>query len=132
MIELKLAEYDLKSRKFLRFYSFGKSKYSFFYGGDTLLIQHYSEILAAEFHVNKDEKDPLKRFNGLFDGRTYGEGRFVLIERNYDDLYQKVSKYGDEFRTMELGERANNLNLFVTFHHKGNLHENPELFDIIE
>jgi hypothetical protein len=36
----------------------------------------------------KDEKDPLNRFGGLFDGRTYGEGRFVLVVNDEDDILE--------------------------------------------
>lgn len=57
----------------------------------------------------KDEKDPLGRFNGLFDGRTYGDGTFVLI-RSFK--YKNSIVWEDNFDT----------NYLV-----GNLHENPEL-----
>ena len=51
---------------------------------------------------NKDEKDPLRRFNGLFDGRTYGEGRFVLI-RGFEYIRGLAD---DEFSSDELKERG--------------------------
>ena len=78
MINLKLAEYDLKTGKFERFLELGKE---FTYGGDYIIIasvvNNRANLLGT---FNLDKKDPLNRFNGLYDGFTYGNGRFVLME----------------------------------------------------
>lgn len=73
----------------------------------------------------KDEKDPLNRFDGLFNGRTYGGGRFVLIENNQDDIYKCQIASDEEIR--ESYRRDG----FYTWESRiliGNFHENPELF----
>ena len=98
MINLKLAEYDLETGKFKRFLELGKD---FGYYGNFILVsndlsQNFAEentpvseseqdgscgsIPSSVVRVLKDKKDPLNRFNGLYDGFTYGNGRFVLIE----------------------------------------------------
>ena len=78
MINLRLAEYDLKTGKFERFLELGKE---FTYGGDYIIIasvvNNRANLLGT---FNLDKKDPLNRFNGLYDGFTYGNGRFVLME----------------------------------------------------
>lgn len=83
MINLKLAEY--KDGKFEMFLELGKD---FLFGGDSIIVSgcsveeliEYMDPIFKKDYFKRDEKDPLNRFNGLFDGRTYGEGRFVLIE----------------------------------------------------
>lgn len=102
MINLKLAEYE--GKKFERFLNQEDSEYfppdwenfiiymengkefnfentKFLLGKDFVgfryCIPYEGEALSV---FKKDEKDPLNRFNGLFDGLTYGEGRFVLCE----------------------------------------------------
>jgi hypothetical protein len=50
------------------------------------------EGFAREYSIiKKDEKDPLNRFNGLFDRNSYGEGRFILVEDNNWQFFK--SKY---------------------------------------
>ncbi|MEY2888271.1 MAG: hypothetical protein RL027_611 [Pseudomonadota bacterium] len=83
MINLKLAEYnkDGKFERFLELYNLCKfsGEMAFLLGQDSIrIIEH--EICGDYFNYERDKKDPLKRFDGLFDGRTYGEGRFVLIK----------------------------------------------------
>lgn len=79
MIKLKLAEYDLKTGKFNEFFDLGLNEpYSFGFYGDTITV--YYAWIDESFSYDLDKKDPLNRFNGLFDGLTYGEGRFVLCE----------------------------------------------------
>lgn len=89
MINLKLAEYNLETGKFERFLEIGKD---FGYLGSYILIL-YSEDEDAEYSGEKsfplDQKDPLNRFNGRFDGRTYGNGRFVLVESKIISPYDK-------------------------------------------
>jgi hypothetical protein len=75
MINLKLAEYN-KDGKFQGLLELGKD---FLFGGDYILIIKVEAVITFS-RFDKDKKDPLKRFDGLFDGRTYGEGRFVLIK----------------------------------------------------
>ena len=98
MINLRLAEYDLETGKFKRFLELGKD---FGYYGNFILVsndlsQNFAEentpvseseqdgscgsIPSSVVRVLKDKKDPLNRFNGLYDGFTYGNGRFVLME----------------------------------------------------
>jgi hypothetical protein len=125
MIKVKLAEY--KDGKFKMFLNQSElSKEIFETGFDTykadhesdnfLLVDHESDgfLLGKNFiKINciaddelngevflKDKKDPLNRFNGLFDGRTYGKGRFVLsryaelLETYKDDF---IGTYEDDF-----------------------------------
>jgi hypothetical protein len=78
---LKLAECN-EDGKLKRFLELGRRLNHFIYFGDG--ISYIEENKEQEFpwieHTfSRDEKDPLNRFNGLFDGRTYGGGKFVLI-----------------------------------------------------
>jgi hypothetical protein len=140
-MELKLADYGENKEKFKRFLELGKG---FGYFGDFIIvtaghwnidedaifieandcqIPDYSQTIKK---VKKDEKDPLNRFDGLFDGRTYGGGRFVLIK----DQEHEVA----EFDMMEDGKRAE---LGYSWNgygwtHLGNLHKNPELYEKIK
>ena len=139
-MNLKLAEY--KDGKFERFLELGRilgyngeSDNLFSYAGNSISIMDtvcgycekeevvYATIETREFL--KDEKDPLNRFNGLFNGRTYGEGRFVLIENDEADVYSKLDYDGCDdilVYTMEPAIHDDSFNIC------GNLHENPELF----
>jgi len=101
-MKLRLAEY--KDGKFERFLELGSD---FGYFGDFILVSNdYEQDFRAEYtpisdteldgscgsvdptaeRFALDKKDPLNRFNGLFDGRTYGEGRFVLVKDGEDDV----------------------------------------------
>lgn len=92
-IKMHLAEY--KYGKVYRFLELGKD---FMYGGDFILVNCLASYNDEDDHTdwpygdsilqgNKEEfygrvfkldkTDPLKR-NGLFDGRTYGNGSFAL------------------------------------------------------
>lgn len=96
MINLKLAEYNAEG-KFERFLELGKD---FEYGGNYIRVLNITtgietdengiEKLIMPYFL-KDPKDPLNRFDGLFDGRTYGDGRFVLIIDDQDDLLKHRS-----------------------------------------
>lgn len=88
MINLRLAEYNRKTKEFIRFLSLDKyndeeASPTFSYSKDYIQINWYDyPLLHKDFKeeiFELDKKDPLNRFDGLFDGRTYGEGRFVLI-----------------------------------------------------
>jgi hypothetical protein len=97
MIYLRIAEYNLQTGKFERFLELGSDYGSFFYCGDCVGIWDKSSEIKNGAHYFQDVKDPLNRFDGLFDGMTYGNGRFVLIiEGNIDDVYAKVFYDGDE------------------------------------
>jgi len=96
MINLKLAEY--KDGKFLRFLKLGNE---FCYGGDYITVATVAKVtISGECDIGgcfeKDKTDPLNRFNGLFDGRTYGKGRFVLIMESHikgffeDDVIRRL------------------------------------------
>ena len=100
MINLKLAEYDLKTGKFVRFLELGKE---FLFGGDIIVFHNPSLQNNYKYvdccgvtHIDykKDETDPLKRFNGLFNGITFGKGIFILIE-NYKDIITAKVDYED-------------------------------------
>ena len=92
MINLKLAEYkDGKFERFLEFKDFMLSENYIVNVKELNRVNHShssSNYHYSFFQYDKDEKDPLNRFDGLFDGRTYGGGRFVLIENNQDDIYK--------------------------------------------
>jgi len=105
-MKLRLTEY--KDGKFERFLDLGSD---FGYFGDFILVSNdYEQDFRAEYtpisdteldgscgsvdptaeRFALDKKDPLNRFDGLFDGRTYGEGRFVLVEGlGIKDLHDK-------------------------------------------
>lgn len=93
-MELRLSEYNLNTGKFESFLEIG-NKNGFAYCGDYIFVnylepehnlgvENYDMYYLKKF--KKDQKDPLNRFNGLFNGRTYGEGKFVLskgyVEQN--------------------------------------------------
>lgn len=91
---LRLAEY--KENKFEKFLEVGQD---FLFGEKFITVSQkdISTEMSAARNVGEenlikfyylDKTDPLNRFNGLFDGRTYGDGRFILIERNQDDVSQ--------------------------------------------
>jgi len=132
-MKLKLAEY--KDGKFESFRELGKD---FAFCGDYVLLcearKGYFEDRTRDFEYdeyyldrfNKDKKDPLNRFDGLFDGRTFGEGRFVLVKNHQDDVLRFfweiksvkhfVVKLRHKFFESQIDERL------------GNIHENPELW----
>jgi len=127
MINLKLAEYDLKTRKFNEFFDLGLNEpYSFGFYGDTITV--YYAWIGESFSYDLDKKDPLKRFGGLFDGRTYGEGRFVLIRDDEDDIFKRMvyDGYEDIFEYLMTKKEDGE------WQPSGNLHENPELYEKIK
>lgn len=138
---LKLADYN-KEGKFEKFLELGKD---FLFGGDFLTLNIISIAPTIEKNcinrdvpkisieygkIVKDQKDPLNRFNGLFDGRTYGNGRFVLEINEQDKItkcntghsvyYLLGNKIQSEDREYEIRSIA------------GNLHENPELWEKVK
>lgn len=95
-MNLKLAEYNLKDGKFLRFLELD-GKYNknlgFLLAKDYIHIQDHQTIatsIVSQYH-HLDKTDPLKRFDGLFDGLTYGEGRFILIINNDKLIIEAVN-----------------------------------------
>lgn len=135
MIKLKLAEYDLKTGKFKKFHNL--ERFGFVYGGDFINFD------GCHMYSDIDEKDPLNRFDGLFDGRTYGAGQFVLIKDNLDDVYKTEGKsigstfekeYRETFNIFEVekGELEEYLTAYrPTKKVVGNLHDNPKLWNKI-
>lgn len=161
MINLRLAEYNLKTGKFKRFLELGED---FLYGHYFIMLDNnngdFRQYEVADYNdcptvFNQDEKDPLLRFSGLFDGRTYGEGRFVLMKcgRNtagkeiwQDDLIEAV--YSEYYKTKVEGLQSTYFyfdfsktipQILPKSSHEGifagdvvsNLHENPELWSVI-
>jgi hypothetical protein len=146
MINLKLAEYnkDGKFQGFLELYNLCKfsGERAFLLGQDSIrIIEH--EICGDYWDHEKDEKDPLNRFNGLFNGMTYGEGRFVMFVNDNFSIYEQ--KFFDK-KHEEFGYGLNlNGNISCTFKNAssftgkylnstspkliGNLMENPELYE---
>lgn len=141
-MQLKLAEYN-KEGKFERFLELGKD-FGFF--GDYIAISEL-KITFANGNTDdrwrkilRDEKDPLNRFGGLFDGRTYGNGRFVLIYDENCKPFGAVGRGNKKFycdsSTDEVSEEigTDSFDKFCpeTIYKKlGNLHENPELWEKI-
>jgi hypothetical protein len=139
-MQLKLAEYSTDG-KFRRFLELGKD---FAYGGEFILVDgkfnkphekwlscptclrsygFASAITLQEFEFKKDEKDPLNRFNGRFNGLTYGKGRFILIEEDSDDFNRDRILKSDWMAAVYFGQR--NYEDFIAV---GNIHENPEFY----
>jgi len=96
-MQLKLAQY--KDGKFQRFLELGKD---FVYGGNFVGVYPQTALQAIKkctifssdnfYKFQKDKKDSLNRFNGLFDGRTYGEGKFVLVSNRDSELPHLIMK----------------------------------------
>ena len=98
MINLKLAEYN-KDGKFQGFLELGKD---FLFADYFIFIPKFGDGEYLDDRENgdqadplgriyrRDKKDPLNRFNGLFDGITYGNGRFILIINNDPTIIDKV------------------------------------------
>ena len=142
-MNLKLAEY--KDGKFERFVELGSNYGNFFYCRDCVGIWDESPEIKNGAHYFQDEKDPLNRFNGLFDGQTYGNGRFVLIEivNNYpdyeffksgEDFY--ISHYGIAHKRFDKGgllwradyDELDNPDMVKV----GNIFQNPELWEKVK
>jgi hypothetical protein len=134
-MKLRLAEY--KNGKFEKFLELGKD---FLYGGDFIIFTRSSgyffiDTASQECREQfKDQKDPLNRFGGLFDGRTYGEGRFVLIlnigQIFQDDVLESRWLGGD----LEVASNQPDEDKYYFLPNEviGNLHENPELWEKVK
>ena len=95
--------YDLKTGKFEQFFDLGlNNAYSFGFYGDTIKV--YYAWIGESFSYDLDEKDPLNRFGGLFDGFTYGDGRFVLICKITTDEEIRASYRRDVFIEVKMNE----------------------------
>ena len=155
-IELRLAEYDLETGKFKSFLELGKDfllSKEFIYLPEGMpydCCDEDAEELYGQF-FKKDRQDPLKRFAGYFDGRTYGKGRFILMfgyllkseecsdltedRMIWEDEIIYISGYGNllidnlAHRFYEIGDVLMERCLEHTL---GNLHENPELWDKLD
>lgn len=140
MINLKLAEYDRKTAKFKRFLELDRiededeNNPTFGYFKDYVKIYWYDyPVLHSEFKQDifeLDQKDPLNRFNGLFDGRTYGEGRFVLIQ-NDEDSYATNYLCMKPFKAEIAGEviDTSQIKEVEIYAGKINIHQNPEFYE---
>jgi len=132
-MKLRLAEY--KNGKFERFLELVEEPFyeGFLLGKDFIMVMD-EEAESRWERINniyyEDKKDPLNRFDGLFDGRTYGEGRFVLIlnigEVFQDDVLESRWLGGD----LEVASNQPDEDKYYFLPNEviGNLHENPELF----
>lgn len=144
MLKLKLAEYDLKTGKFLRFLELG-TDFGYFgnylINNDIILSGHrvLSDEERSTIHLRKeglafiaakylkDKTDPLNRLNGLFNGRTYGEGRFVLIVNDQDFFIEPaIQIIHSQFKNGGLAIET------VRAEKNFNIHENPELYEKIK
>jgi len=161
MLELKLAEY--KDGKFEGFLKLKEAKlYNMALGHPHKrpdLTEDKGFCLAdncvllfnndSDFDIFlKDQKDPLNRFNGLFNGRTYGDGRFVLVEKEkyfkhwQDDFVKRPDDDSIYIRQWELMNKFNGKSLYHRDNLEwatrgdeeaiGNLHENPELWEKVK
>lgn len=138
MIGLRLAQYNPDTGEFKNFLELGDFKY------EELCIKiphpqtssNVGLIHSTVHEVYKpDLKDPLSRFNGRFDGRTYGGGKFVLIKSDQDDIVEwvignrrdrPISFVGD---WKYEGDNSRNVHLPIKL---GNIHENPVLWAKIQ
>lgn len=137
MIDLKLAEYDLESFKFKRFLKLQKD---FLYAGKYIKLLDHIEIqgkcVASDYCYKEfwiDDHDPCSRFNGLFNGRTYGAGMFVLIENDEDTFFEQgeAKVYHPEEFPPHI-RPTNPVIETIKESKKWNLHENPELYKLIK
>lgn len=151
MINLKLAEYE--DGKFKKFLELGKD---FLFGGnyiylDAVCSNLFDEEIKEEYGnqssyqclhelghelytteiFKKDQKDPFHRFNGLFDGRTYGDGRFVLIVDNEDDVERADIDGAMGIYTVGFLRNVSNSYVFIG-ETLGNLHQQPELWEKVK
>ncbi len=98
----------------------------------------------------KDEKDPLNRLGGHFSGRTFGKGRFILIkgfqfkekiiwEDEVLGFYHELIKIKKDFAISNCGHGEQSGMNRAGFYFcntdtsvKGNIHENPELWEKVK
>lgn len=151
-MQLKLAQYNAEG-KFERFLELGRNPDHFVYFGDGISYIEEKEgerFPWIEHTLYKDEKDPLNRFDGLFDSRTYGNGRFILVrwcgQEWEDSIYiSEMSTYAfDEAAILKYGAEEVSFvtkdkhyiwdeaaEIFSLYEHKGNIHQQPELWSKI-
>jgi len=119
-MKLRLAEY--KDGKFERFLELG-SDFGYF-GGFILVSAEYCRSVDPTAEIFAlDKKDALNRFDGLFDGRTYGEGRFVLVKNGEDDVKITYNSPVLPFYDPPSFEQKYEIKEVIF-----NIHENPELY----
>lgn len=141
MINLKLAQYseEGKFEKYLELSNNGVQytpdgkdfmNDGFLLGLNMVMIEN-NDCMECFY---KDKKDPLNRFNGLFDGRTYGEGQFILIDCSKKVIDGNVVKgYDFDCQWHFIGlapslKFSSNSNFEVI----GNIHQNPELWEKVK
>jgi len=142
MIDLKLAEYNSEG-KFVGFIGLAEACYAiygefqdsflsfragFIFGKNSVQIVNFFDNSKKDDIFLKDEKDPLNRFDGLFDGRTYGNGRFVLIINDGDDVYLRKVNWFEDFSKFMQREFQSEFKPKLI----GNLHKNPGLYEKVK
>ncbi len=154
-MQLKLAEYkDGKSERFLELgEEYEGHQCQFGYYGDFIKVYSARADSYGDgyYKFEKDEKDPLNRFpdasgKGLFDGKTYGDGRFVLVKDEDFGVYEQrfFDKEREEFSyglsldgkiscTFKNASRFAGKYVSSTLPKLiGNLIENPELWEKVK
>lgn len=146
-MQLKLAEYN-KDGKFEGFLGLG-TKDGFAYCGDYIFatyldVEHPFEwddkhrVIYASYYLNKfykDEKDPLNRFDGRFSNRSYGNGRFILIVDDEDDIFVDLwaeelnYEDGKKYKTHIIRSERLKYSGRDRFELTADLHQNPELYE---
>lgn len=149
-MKLKLAEY--KDGKFERFWNlpdFGYYEDFVSISNTTIDTERAKKEIEAGYKATgfqRDEKDPLSRFDGLFDGITYGQGRFVLEINNCFNIYERTAVFKDFSKLHEYSfnqylyntkpEMENlflkNFLYFYPISQVGNIHQNPELWEKVK
>ncbi len=139
-MQLKLAEYNRNTGAFLGFIPLGQK---FMYAGDFIVVEtggwEHKDLISE--HPNKTQK----LFNGLFSGRTYGGGRFVLIKIGKTTEPKEIKQDDiilDEHGLYNMIEWANTVPRLLIKRKAildrcganivGNIHENPELWEDVK
>lgn len=154
-MKLKLADYGGERSKAIGFLELGRN-FSYAENWIDKYTTHYKDKTQTyDFErIERDEKDPFGRFGGLFDGRTYGKGRFVLVmgfevsedsriftiwqdsvaTKNNDNYLVKFGEFEENcgccYHLFGYSQTAGHRDIFDPFgeFEIKTLHENPELW----